>query len=293
MSTLSGHLTPGSEAWHTQRASGIGGSEVAAILGISPWESPYSLWHRKKYGWTSEGNPATEWGHLMEGPILDWYEQNQTTPGEMRRGIIGMHDYEPWRRVSLDGLWATAGETVVVEAKNSAIGDDWGTPGSDDIPAHYRAQVIWAMDVTETNRADVVACIYGRPPTIYTVHYDKEEARLIRNKARAFWVSLHDDTPPELDGHPATLDAVRRTHPNIDDTTATIPTDIADDWVTAKTQAAQAQHNLRLSNAMMLNAMGRARIGARPDGTRIARRQPGHKGIALHHIKPNPRKATQ
>lgn len=37
--------------WLEYRKDGIGSSEVATILGLNPWETPYQLWRRKK-GWT-------------------------------------------------------------------------------------------------------------------------------------------------------------------------------------------------------------------------------------------------
>jgi hypothetical protein len=45
---LVGFFKPGTPDWHAAREHGIGGSEIAAILGMSKWESRFSLWHRKK-----------------------------------------------------------------------------------------------------------------------------------------------------------------------------------------------------------------------------------------------------
>ena len=33
--------------WHAWRAEGLGASEVAGVLGISPWATPWSVWARK------------------------------------------------------------------------------------------------------------------------------------------------------------------------------------------------------------------------------------------------------
>ena len=32
------------EEWLARRRSGIGGSDVAAVLGLSPWKSPRQVW---------------------------------------------------------------------------------------------------------------------------------------------------------------------------------------------------------------------------------------------------------
>ena len=36
--------------WLEHRKSGIGSSEVATILGLNPWETPYQLWRRNESG---------------------------------------------------------------------------------------------------------------------------------------------------------------------------------------------------------------------------------------------------
>lgn len=39
-----GRWDSGSPGWRTARANRVGGSRIAALLGLSPWESPYSAW---------------------------------------------------------------------------------------------------------------------------------------------------------------------------------------------------------------------------------------------------------
>lgn len=54
----------------------IGGSDVAAILGLSQYKTPYEVWEEKKHGInTFSGNPATEWGKKLEPVIVDHCEQ--------------------------------------------------------------------------------------------------------------------------------------------------------------------------------------------------------------------------
>ncbi|MDQ3578214.1 MAG: YqaJ viral recombinase family protein, partial [Actinomycetota bacterium] len=57
-----GDFAPGSPEWHAARAQGLGGSEIAAVLGLSPWESRFSLWHRK----TGTASP------VVENDIMYW-----------------------------------------------------------------------------------------------------------------------------------------------------------------------------------------------------------------------------
>ena len=36
------------EEWLKERESGVGSSEVATIIGVNPYQTPYQLWRRKK-----------------------------------------------------------------------------------------------------------------------------------------------------------------------------------------------------------------------------------------------------
>ena len=63
---------PGSPEWHEQRRLALGGSEVAAVLGISPFESRFSLWHRKAgLAQPIQDSPEMEWGRRLESAILE------------------------------------------------------------------------------------------------------------------------------------------------------------------------------------------------------------------------------
>ena len=82
--------------------------------------------------------------------------------------------------------------------------------------------------------------------------------------------------PPPSGSWTVTKEA-RKAHPEIDrGETATIPADLADEYVTAY----RATKALPALQARVLDVMGRAQYGADPDGNRIARRQPS-KGDAV------------
>ena len=58
------------EEWLTHRQEGIGSSEVATILGLNPWETPYQLWRRKKgLDAPKEETFAMKAGHYLEDAV--------------------------------------------------------------------------------------------------------------------------------------------------------------------------------------------------------------------------------
>lgn len=280
-----------SPEWHAARATGIGGSEVAAILGLSPWESPYSLWHAKANGWISDPNPEMEWGTYLEPALLAWYRDNAPDLDDVEEhpGLF-VHRSRRWQRAAPDGIaWlASVDDTSVpriVEAKKASSDDEWGKPGTDEVPPYYRVQVVWYMDVLGIDTADLVVTNLGRSPEIYTVTYDPAEARLLRGHAAAFWRSLRHGVMPDLDSHAQTLQAVRRLHPGIDGTDVVVDPLTASDWSESKAALKAAEERARLDASRLLDAMGEARRALTPDGTPFARRQPGRGGsVSLYPI---------
>lgn len=64
--------TPDSPEWHEMRRSGLGGSDIATVLGLNPYEPPSSIW-RLKRGLDAPwgGNEATRRGQELESTVLD------------------------------------------------------------------------------------------------------------------------------------------------------------------------------------------------------------------------------
>jgi putative phage-type endonuclease len=126
---LVGHFEHGLPEWHQARMGGIGGSEIAAVLGLSKWESHFSLWHRKQTLIPDRpDNPDTEWGTRLEPVILQAFADRHpelvvdTRPGTWR------NTDRPWQIANPDALAGPADpppgsgrvRTTVVEAKNAA-----------------------------------------------------------------------------------------------------------------------------------------------------------------------------
>ena len=132
---------PGSREWHRL----ITASKVPAILGLSPWQSPYSLWMEmagrvERHGETT----TTRRGHYLEPAILAWWHDQHPDAWAVR--IDEWVSAVPWGGATLDALaLMDDGSQVIVEAKSAAYRDDWGAPGTDEIPEHYKAQVLWQL----------------------------------------------------------------------------------------------------------------------------------------------------
>jgi len=142
----------------------VGSSDVAAILGLSPWTSPSKAWARltglvPRYDGEQSG--ATARGHIIEPALLaEWRRQRQPvgwTPGPAITEPPTIRD--GWKHAREDMLAVMEdGRRVIVEAKTTrAFDEQWGESGSDIVPLGYLAQVIWQMHVLDVDGCELVA----------------------------------------------------------------------------------------------------------------------------------------
>lgn len=158
------NLEQGTPEWHAWRAEGIGSSDVAAIMGVSPWCSREQLLEEKLRGYTVADNWATRRGKAKEPQIVR----------HMSR-VLGAHfvpvcfesDYSAWMRASLDGYDDANPESHGMEMcqrhrRRRAIevkAPDWKTHELNlygHVPAYYHVQVQWQMLVAELEEVTFV-----------------------------------------------------------------------------------------------------------------------------------------
>lgn len=179
-------------AWLEQRRSGIGGSDAAAVLGISKWRTPLSVWLDKtgQADNTSETEPM-RWGTLLE-PVIKQEYAERTGREVIAPGFLRHHKHQ-FMVANVDGITR---DDRVVEVKTSRSADGWGEPGSDQVPEDYLLQVQHYMAVTELPVADIAVLIGGSDFRIYTVAADAELQAMMVDAEAAFWRTVIDMMPP-------------------------------------------------------------------------------------------------
>jgi putative phage-type endonuclease len=267
--------TPGSEAWTEQRRHRVGGSEVAAILGLSPWQSRFSLWHQKAatVQAVDTDNDSMEWGRRLEAAIADKFADNhpEYTIGATATYARGIQLATPDRLIYNPALGG------ILEVKTARYGDEWGRAGSDDIPVYYRTQVMWYMDTLALRYAHVAVLIGGCDYREYRIDYDSVDAACLRDAANGFMDSITRREQPDIDGHTATYSTIRQLHPLIDDRDAEIPTPVALRYCHAKHALSAAEDAAQHATSALAQHMGDARR-ATHNGTTLATRQARNGG---------------
>lgn len=269
---LPGNATLSPE-WHEARRHGISASDVAAVLGLSPWESPYSLWHRKAgtLG-AKDDNPSMRWGRRLEDAIADEFAERHPEFDVATVGLIA-HSDRPWQLATPDRLLYD-GSTLVscLEVKTAGDLGEWGGDGSADIPVYYRCQVLWQMDVLGLTEARVALLASGRMYREFIVPYDPADVTLLRDAALAFLDSIAEGAPPDVDAMSATTAALKALHPDLEDTEVIVPDDLADEYEAAREAHKAAEDRRAEVENRLRELLGNARYAKRVDGRKVATR---------------------
>ncbi|MFG2617756.1 YqaJ viral recombinase family protein [Streptomyces sp. NPDC048507] len=249
-----GWFPAGSPEWHAARAAGIGGSEIAAVMGLSPYESRFSLWHRKQ-GMVApvEETNVMYWGTALEPVICDefakrhpeWYVKRAPTYGR------AFQIANPDRQLLCEGH-----AVEYLEAKTSRDAEGWGDEGTGEIPVHYRTQCLWYLDVTRARRCHVAVLIGGSDYREYVVEYDATEAALMREAGAEFMRTLAAGERPDIDGHSATYQTIRDLPEGLDEVDVEIPTALRDRWYAAQDAGWAADDELTACKGLLLDAIG-------------------------------------
>lgn len=139
--------TQGSDEWHQWRADGIGASEIAAVLGISPWMTAYQLWQAKTGGNVVQfEHAAMRRGKELEAAaVFDLEVEHGITVDRSR--TLFQHPVLSFIRASLDGM---TDNNTVVEIK--CPGPAQHAAMRDQVPDYYVAQVQQQMLVSGADR---------------------------------------------------------------------------------------------------------------------------------------------
>ena len=191
------------EEWLRYRKCGIGGSDVAAILGISKWNSAISLWLDKTNQTNEpvEENEAMQWGTIME-PIIRNHFAEVTGKTVVEVKAMLQHPEHPFMLADVDGLTTDdEGNPAILEIKTASEykRSEW----ENDIPAYYQTQVQHYLCVTGVQKAFVAVLIGGNSFKVYEVDADAEIQSMLIAVEKDFWNKVQNMIRPEMDGSDA------------------------------------------------------------------------------------------
>ncbi|MCV7232794.1 hypothetical protein BST20_01910 [Mycobacterium branderi] len=277
-------IEPGSPEWHRIITS----SKVAAILGVSRWESPYRLWHRMK-GLVDPEPPKDifDVGHDFEPAMAAmWKRRNpgwQLSPGEVQ--IVADAKFGYPAAATLDRRGRRGRARRVVEFKTARRLEDWGDFGTDQAPADYVAQVLALMAFTGYTKHPAHLMVLGPyfEAHTYVIEYDEQVVAMMHKRCSEFWHSLKGSEPPDLDDSVPTYECVRKLHPEINPgETVQVDPDDALALLRASALGKSMETRLRGMKTRLLDQMGNAQYACVGELRIADRRQHAKGSVALN-----------
>jgi putative phage-type endonuclease len=187
-------------AQKTELSKGIGASESAIVLGISPYCTPFELWLEKTGRREHEDisqKPHVMMGNLLEPVIAKRY--SQITGKKLVRVNAALHHKKyPHILCHLDRK--VVGQRKLVEIKTAhPFSNEWGDDGSDHVPLQYVAQVQHQFACSGYEEGDLIVYRGTTDQRIYPIERNERVIDNMIEKLNHFWFHhVLDDIAPEV-----------------------------------------------------------------------------------------------
>ena len=188
--------------WLEARTHGIGASEVASVLGVNPWETPYQLWRRKKgIDPPQEENFFMKAGHYLEDAVARFYADSTGVQiiQASAEDFMFVNDQKPYLRVSPDRtFWLpnsvhNEDNRGILECKTTQMNVD-----ADSIPQHWYCQLQMNLGVAEMSTGALAWLTQGRDFGFVNYDFDSDFFKFMLEEVDKFWTDyIIGDAVPE------------------------------------------------------------------------------------------------
>jgi putative phage-type endonuclease len=250
--------------WLAERRLGLGGSDAAAVAGLSAWTTRLGVWLDKTGQLSYRGtNVSQQWGHFWESTILRWFAHDRGL--KIRRVGLLAHSRHDWLRATPDA-YCNDGGLVQIKTTSHRQLAHWA---DGQVPDEAEIQVQHEMAVTGRPHAWVVALVDGRDLLVRKVPRNRALIANLVDIGEAFWFHhVVPRVPPAFDTPLPEL-AWLRTSPG-----SVIPLDddlrrLLAQRQTAKAEASAAEARLNEIKDRIRFALGEAEAAVDPDTGRV------------------------
>ncbi|MBS1834248.1 MAG: YqaJ viral recombinase family protein [Acidobacteria bacterium] len=186
----------------------IGGSDVAAVLGISPWRTPLALWEAKTRPLLEGPEQAKRVftrGQRWESVVAEMLVEHLTNGGHTVEIVASNNRYvDPkldYLAAEIDFEIKIDGEDEITNVELKTVhpfkASQWGDADTDEVPVWYTAQAMHGLGVTGRNRC-IVAPLFGADEIrAYPIVRDDETIAAMRARCAAFWQLVETGVRPD------------------------------------------------------------------------------------------------
>lgn len=180
------------------RRAWIGGSDAAAVMGLSPWQTPVELW-LEKTGQRAPQEPDAarqrilDRGKKLEPVVLDMVVDKLRERGHSVEIVARNKCYSDpehaFLSCEIDFELLLDGEHINGDCKtvHGFARKKWGEEDTEEVPIEYAAQFMHGLMITGRSRCLVAALIGLDDVAIYWVKRDDDTIAGMRAKEVDFW----------------------------------------------------------------------------------------------------------
>lgn len=219
------------EDWQEYRAKqvGIGGSDIATILGVNPYKSNFTLWLEKTGQKPHDviENSAIEWGNILEPVIRDKFKR-ETGFKTFRNNFVLQHDSLDWMVANLDGEVIDPSQNgrgvLEIKTTNERNKKLW----EEGCPIYYMAQVQWYLAITGYSYGYIAVLIGGSTFKYFLIERDDYLIDHMISRGLEFMNHVENNITPEIGGSKSESEWLSQAFPEAIEEELTIPPTIED-----------------------------------------------------------------
>lgn len=209
--------------WLRTRLRGVGGTDVATLMGANKYQTVYDAWAAKlDPDPVEETSEAMWWGSHTEALTAQRFEE-ETGLTTRKAGTYASKTH-PHHIVNPDRFTSDGG---VLEVKDhESLSEAGKTVLAGQITDHAYCQIQWALHVTGRDRGWFAAKVGKRTVVLGPFPRDEDLIARMVEKADWFWGLVQSQTPPPIDPNTVTADEVAARFPTVEPDTAVEVTDL-------------------------------------------------------------------
>lgn len=273
------------EEWLDIRKKSIGGSEIAAVIGMNRWKTQFAVWAEKtgRIDSSVQQSESMYWGIVMESILRQEFSKRTGYAVKEAHYIFASID-NPFMTANIDGYVDLGnGEYAVLEIKTAGnyAESDW----NDGCPIEYFCQVQHYLYITGMKKAFIAVLIGGNQFKYLEINRDEDTIQTIICCAKQFWNLVQTDIPPAVTDKDNSILATL--YPTAKDVTVKMPKEYKDvlrQYTEAK-QAIEVAKKAKEEAEAKLKVFMKDSDTAVIDGYKISWKSSDRKALSADKVK--------
>lgn len=239
------------EEWLKVRKLGLGGSDMAAVLGLSPWRSPIDVWLDKTSDTVEEKeSEPMYWGNVLEEVVAQEFAKRSGYKVRNNNFTLQSEEY-PYLLANIDREIVGIDAGLECKTANAFKANEWD---GDNVPDAYYIQCQHYMAVTGKASWWIAALIGGNTFVYKEIKRNDEVIQAIIDTGAAFWELVESKTMPAPDDTKQCENALKKLYQKSNGQSVELPANYGNmiiDYLEIKNQLSELETKKRgIENVM-------------------------------------------